>query len=184
MTGGLNRKWDIQAAWDAATAVTAMAFDVPAEIIAAPSRGRGPRPPRNVWTAKKMAVHLAVIIADCDYASLGRHLGLHRDTVASHCADMREASGESDLNEVSAVALERLARFRLQSLAAQRLEGLRAQMAMMEATLCELNALGSAGLPALSGALFSSDDHPTFHPTIPEDHGNVIAMALPGRRPR
>jgi hypothetical protein len=39
---------------------------------------------------KKLALYVAVTLAGCDYASLSRHVGLHRDTVTSHCAEVRE----------------------------------------------------------------------------------------------
>lgn len=163
MAGGRTHRWEIGAAWEASVAVTAAAYDVPAELIAAPSRGRGPRPPQQVWSAKKMAVHLTVIIADCDYASLARRLGLHRDTVASHCADMREAAADSELNEISAVALERLARFRLQQIGSQRIDALRAHLAMMSEALGELSEIGGAF--GVAPFAVSSDGPPTTHPT-------------------
>jgi hypothetical protein len=169
MSGGLVRKWDIAAAWDAAVATSASAFDVPAALIAAPSRGRGPRPPQSIWTAKKMAVHLTVIIADCDYASLGRFLGLHRDTVASHCADMREAAAGCDWSEIQAVALERTARLRTEQISSERTDALRAQVALMDDTLAQLNAACRpySAHPTL---------RPTTHPTGSDDNENVITF--------
>lgn len=100
-------------AWDAVVAVTAPAYGVAAEILGAPSRGRGPRPPKEVWSARKMAVHLGVAVAGCDYAELGRHVGLHRDTVAGHCALMRAACADDDDMQVLARGLELAARTRL-----------------------------------------------------------------------
>lgn len=108
--GGISI-WPMAAAWSAAVEVTAVAYGVPPEVIAAESRGRGPRPPREVWQAKKMAVHLAIVLGQCDYAALGRQIGLHRDTVASHCAWVRDSEDEG----VGALATS------LQCLAANRL---------------------------------------------------------------
>ena len=68
--------WKITDAWTAAATVTAAAYGVPAALITAPSRGRGPRPATAVQLPKKMAVYLAVVLAGCDYAALGRAIGL------------------------------------------------------------------------------------------------------------
>ena len=102
--------WKITDAWTAAATVTAAAYGVPAALITAPSRGRGPRPATAVQLPKKMAVYLAVVLAGCDYAALGRAIGLHRDTVASHCAWMRHASAEDHELGVLIAALEISAR--------------------------------------------------------------------------
>lgn len=107
--------WDMMAAWSVAADVAGAAYGVPAALITSPSRGRGPRPPRAVWAAKKMAVHLAVVLSDCDYAALGRRLGLHKDTVASHCAAIREACAACDQVEALSGALEVAAQHRLRA---------------------------------------------------------------------
>lgn len=97
MTGGATRIWPVAEAWDAAVEVTAVVYGVSALVIRAESRGRGPRPPREVWEAKRMAVHVAVGLSNCDYAALGRHIGLHKDTISTHCAKAREAcAGEEE----------------------------------------------------------------------------------------
>jgi hypothetical protein len=38
-----------------------------------------------------MALHLAVVLTGARYAAIGRHVGLHKDTVQSHCTRMRAA---------------------------------------------------------------------------------------------
>ena len=60
-----------------------------------------------------MAVHVAVIVADCDYAELGRLIGLHKDTVASHCASVRDDCAISDQVERISELLVQLALVRL-----------------------------------------------------------------------
>lgn len=168
----------IQAAWEAAVAVTANAYGVDAELIRAQSRGRGPRPPSEIWEPRKMAVHLAIIIADCSYASLGRVIGLHRDTVASHCAEMRDHILGEARAETASVALEKLARARLSTEVVQRIDAMRAQLAMLEETAGDLVAMRPFGL--------STDDLPTKSPTtsnyIAQDHGNVIVLAKAGAK--
>lgn len=104
--GGTINRWPIADAWRAAAQVTAAAYGVQPDAIMAPSRGRGPKPPEAVQAPKKMAVHLAVIMAGCDYAALGRHVGLHKDTVSSHCAAMRRVCAEDHQLDVLALALE------------------------------------------------------------------------------
>jgi hypothetical protein len=91
--------WPMDAAWDAAVEVCAVGYGVAVDVIRAESRGRGPRPPRDTWQAKKMAVHLTVSLTNCDYAALGRAVGLHKDTIASHCAGIREAMAEDEAVE-------------------------------------------------------------------------------------
>lgn len=79
-------------AWDAAAEIVAAFYGVPATLLKASSRGRGPRPPEAAWMPKKVAVALAVILSDCRYADLAREIGLNKDTVASHCAAVRKAA--------------------------------------------------------------------------------------------
>ena len=116
MAGGLTLKWGVAAAWEAAVEVTAAAFDVDPDGLRAESRGRGPRPAAELWAPKKMAVHVAVILADCGYAALGAHLGLHRDTVASHCASIRELAATDDRFEALSETLVAAGSFRLDAL--------------------------------------------------------------------
>ena len=80
--------------WEAAVVVTAAAYGVDPALVARQSRGRGPRPPPEIWEPRKLAVHLAIVLSDATYAELGRHIGLHRDTVASHCDWAREACAQ------------------------------------------------------------------------------------------
>ena len=176
----VTQRWDIGAAWEASAAICAATFNVPAVLITAPSRGRGPRPPANIWLAKKMAIHLAVVIADCGYAALGEKIGLHRDTVASHCAEIRAAAMKTERGELISTVLEFLARTRLQSLAEQQLATMRAQLAMLEATVRDFGQTGGDAAPVIGfiQPAASSDIHPTLHPTKNGDHGNVIR--LPG----
>ncbi len=127
-----GERWAMDTCWRAAVAVTGAVYDVPGDLILADSRGRGPRPPQRVWEAKKMAVHLAVILSGCRYAQLARTIGYHRDTVTSHCEDMRGAVMADPVVERLAEALEAAARFRLKGAAAVHLAGARAHLVALE----------------------------------------------------
>lgn len=116
MTARLTHRWPIGDAWEAACEVTALTMGVDVDALRAPSRGRGPRPPKAAWMAKKMAVHVAVVLAECDYAVLGRLIGLHRDTIASHCAAIREACAGDDREDLRSEMLVGAASFRLEAL--------------------------------------------------------------------
>lgn len=158
MAGGLASfavRWSIAEAWATASDVTAAAYGVGVELLRAESRGRGPRPPREAWEAKKVAVYLAVVLSDCDYAELGRLIGLHKDTVSSHCAAVRNSVLDSDMAETSAQALEALARGRLELNAGERLNAMRAHLTMLQSATVEV--LGLANHPTA---------HPTPHPTL------------------
>lgn len=154
--------------WEAAVAVTASAYGVDAALIAAPSRGRGPRPPAHIWQAKKMAVHLAVIVADQGYKALAVELGMHKDTVCSHCADMRTvAETDQDLEDLS-VGLERAVRLRAASLA----------LAPVEIAASDpLDRMLSAMRDYADSFIRPSSDQNGLHPTKTADHGNVITTA-------
>lgn len=169
MAGGVIR-WPIGPAWSAAAQVSANAYGVQAPEITAPSRGRGPRPPQSVWAAKKMAVHLTVILTGADYACVGRHIGLHRDTVASHCAAMRQEASESDVIEVSAQALEQIARGLLERQVHGQIEAVRAHLAMLEASVGELHGAGYE--PAGSFVIRHTSDASSDSQT--GAHGNVM----------
>ena len=107
-------------AWSAAVIVVAAAYDLPTEEIAQESRGRVPRPPARVWEARKMAVFIAVSLSGCDYATLGRELGLHKDTISSHCSEIRRACEEDDTLETMSNALEQAADAQLAAQALRR----------------------------------------------------------------
>lgn len=90
--------WPLEPAWDVAVKAVSAAYRVDPNSITAESRGRGPRPPEAIREPKKVAIYLAVTLTGCDYAALGRHVGLHKDTVTSHCAWAREAcAGDAEL---------------------------------------------------------------------------------------
>lgn len=163
MAGGLLRKFDLDAAWDAAVSVTATAYRVDGELISAASRGRGPRPPQAIWEAKKMAVFLVVVVSGQDYASVGRHIGLHRDTVASHCAGVRERCATDGDIETRAEALTEAALHR----AAKGLPP-KPPRAESEITL-------AARLARIEAVLGLSDGNGA-HPTAAPDHANVITF--------
>lgn len=110
--------WPMDAAWASAAEVCAAAYRVSPEAILAPSRGRGPRPPADVWDAKKTAIYLTVVLSDCDYARVGRLIGLHKDTVSTHCAAVRNACADSADWEARVEGLALLAAHRLSSPAA------------------------------------------------------------------
>ena len=159
--------WTVPEAWTVAVIVTADAYGVDREALGAASRGRGPRPPADLWEARKIAVYLATCLSDCSYAELGRHAGLHRDTVASHCADVRGSVLMEDRAEVSAEALERICRARLQARASDRLDAMRAEMARLQEMTADL--------------VRSSDTLPRIHPTSGRVAEKNI-VALPARR--
>lgn len=172
--GPLTRKWGLAQSWRAACEVVAATYGVDEALIAAESRGRGPRPPEAVWEAKKVAIHLAVVLSDCNYAALGRLIGLTRDTVASHCADVRKLA-DADSDEVSLHTLEMIARGRLGQFDRQRIDALRASLAVLESQVGDL--------PSKPFIRHSSDVHPTTHPTKIGDHGNVKPPFEPGEAP-
>ena len=161
--------WPVDETWRTAAEVTATSYWVPAADLMAPSRGRGPRPPEHLWEAKKMAVHLTVLVSGCSYAALARTLGFHKDTITSQCAEMRDRVLMDDAMEVKSSALEALVRWRLQSVARERVDSLRAQLALLETTTAGLHCGSSVA-------------HPSLHPSPLQDHANVIA--LPGTRGR
>lgn len=99
-------------------AVTAATYGVGPELLLAESRGRGPRPPEQAREPKKIAVFIAVVLADCEYIQLARHVGLHKDTIASHCAEIRALS-EDDRRERHIEVLIAAAAVRLQLAPAQ-----------------------------------------------------------------
>ncbi|MGH6956251.1 MAG: hypothetical protein ACREEW_06250 [Caulobacteraceae bacterium] len=177
MTPG--RRWSIARAWEAAVTVTAAAYDVAPAAIRAPSRGRGPRPQSVAWEPRKMAVHLAVVLTGCSYAAVGREIGLHRDTVASHCAEMRDQVLAEAWAETASETLEKLARARLEGLALERLNAARAHLAMLEEAAADL----VSGAPQTA----SSDRFPTTRPTVLRahavDHGKVIVVETRGKAP-
>ncbi len=157
----------IDIAWDAAVAVTSAAYGVGPDEIDTPTRGRGPRPPQRIWEAKKMAVHLAVLVSGCAYTDLARRLGYHRDTVTSHCASMREAmASDADLEELSN-GLERAARLRA---ASQRLT------AREVAASDPLDKLLGALREYSDSFIRHSSDKTALHPTKVDDHGTVIKI--------
>lgn len=168
------RRFGASAAWNAATAVAAAAYGVSEDVLKAESRGRGPRPPRAAWEAKKMAVHLAVLVSGCGYAELAATIGFHRDTIASHCAEMR--GRDSDSAEVSSEALEALTRARLER---KMVDDVAAARAHLEALQLLAGDLVTGGVN-----LSSSDRHPPHHPTETADDGNVIRLRGTAARPR
>lgn len=110
----MRERPQILAAWRVAVEVAAQAYYVPPQAIRAPSRGRGPKPPAPVCEAKKVAIYLTVILVDgLQYAELAALIGLHKDTVSSHCAWAREA----DHLEEKIAALELLGRARIKAMA-------------------------------------------------------------------
>ena len=81
-------RWTITEAWEAATDVAALVYGVTVDGVRAPSRGRGPKPPLALRAPRKVAIWIAVQVADCDYAALGRTIGLHKDTISSHVTEV------------------------------------------------------------------------------------------------
>lgn len=140
--------WPPPAAWAASVEVVSRIYGVERELLTAASRGRGPRPPARVWDAKKMAVYVTVLVSGCDRAELGRLLGYHKDTIATHCAEAERAT-DTDTGELLSLALERMVRSRLEADAIAEIAARRAGLAMLEETTRELMTV------------LSSDDQPT-----------------------
>ncbi len=158
---------DIALGWEAAAQVTASAFSLAPDQVAAASRGRGPRPPECVWLARKLAVHIAVVVTECDYAALGRHIGLHRDTVASHCASVRQLLGDDPELEALSEGLELGARRRI---ASARLTGRELLLGdPLEKLLTDLRHYVETLHPTLIRQNGPSSDRMA-------DHGNVIPL--------
>jgi hypothetical protein len=103
MDGGM-----LKAAFELAATAAASAYDVNPAAITAPSRGRGYKPPAEVAAAKKLALWLTVASTSCGYAELGRAIGLHRDTVCSHCADVRAETLDDDVEDLAEALRGRL----------------------------------------------------------------------------
>lgn len=77
-------------AWLEAVKATATIMRVRVTDLVAADPRRGWRPPKAVWDAKKVAIYGAVGATGCRYAPMGRAIGLHRDTIAEHCASVRQ----------------------------------------------------------------------------------------------
>jgi hypothetical protein len=162
------QRWGVSEAWEAAALATATVYCVEPALIRAESRGRGPRPPQSIWEAKKMAVHIAVTVSGCDYAALGRALGMHRDTIASHCAEMRQRAAEDEFLETTSQLLEQATRAQLERRALTVLDAARAHLAMLEDAARDLVSV----MPQRP----STDRHPTLHPTEVRPHETVIEL--------
>lgn len=174
---------NITEAWNAAVEVVAGAYRVETAILKAESRGRGPRPPQHVWEAKKLAVYIAVAASNCDYAELARHIGLHRDTVTSHCAGVRERCADETAFEIRAEALIAATLHRLSRPAiepgpvTEEQVTLAAMWSALEARMQRMEAL----LEKIAAHPTKSDDF-AAHPTRAADHENVIKIPARGRR--
>jgi hypothetical protein len=103
---------DVASAWRAAVEVVAAAAGIDPDAIRGEGIRRGPRPSEAAREPKKIAIALAVTLSERSYASLARHVGLHKDTVCSHCADIRKAC-DDDVFEQRFEALLILARARV-----------------------------------------------------------------------
>jgi hypothetical protein len=150
------RLWEIEHAWSTASAIAAAAWKIDPGLIRAPSRGRGPRPPEEAREPKKVAISLAVTLAGCDYAELAKHLALHKDTVTSHCASVRERCAADRSFELIVQQLEDEARAQLRFGAFEALAASRARTASLEAAIREEIAKHIE-----AGATL----HPSLHPT-------------------
>ena len=88
--------WDrtaetVKAAWKGAVTSTARAYDLKLKVLGSTAPGgRGPRTPPPYWFPRKVAIYVAIDAVDCTYAALAREIGMHRDTVASQCGEVRE----------------------------------------------------------------------------------------------
>lgn len=117
----MGGKPSIAVAWETAVALCAATWGVTPDAIAAESRGRGPRPPEAVREPKKVAIYLAVTLADCQYTQLATVIGLHKDTVASHCDDIRNRCADDVEFEEQVEALVASARTRAKARVAARI---------------------------------------------------------------
>lgn len=55
--------------------------------------GKRQRTPKQYWDVRKVAIYVAVRIADCGCAAMAREIGMHRDTVTSQCEEVRQRAG-------------------------------------------------------------------------------------------
>jgi hypothetical protein len=163
--------WPLGPAWDAAVHVCALAHRIAPEAIRAESRGRGPKPPSEVRLPKKLAIYLAFSLSGCQYAALARHVGLHKDTVHSHCGDIRdEIATDARLETlVGVLGSAAIAHMEISGIAvaapcsslAARLD-MRGQVREMQRGL---NELCDAACEALSDDTLRTSDPLALHPT-------------------
>lgn len=175
--------WPLADSWAAATEAVSGAYGVSVNVLRAESRGRGARPPANTWEAKKMAVHLAVILSACSYAELARLVGYNRDTITSHCAAVREACALDEEMQAKSEALHRFAVGRLEAA-----EQIRAPAFAVEP---ETTAQAMARMERQLGFLQAQVDRlnglvgrDRVHPTVPCAHENVIGLPPQSARRR
>lgn len=161
--------WSVPETWLAAVEVAAAAHGVAEDAIRAQSRGRGYKPPPAVARARQCALYLTVLVSDCGYAELARHVGFHRDTVHSHCMEM-QAHADVDRVELASERLEALVRQRLAAGMRSAAARLRARLEQMEADA----AFAEASIVA------SSDSVPTFNRQVGGSVENILS--LPARR--
>lgn len=170
----MTRTWPIAPAWTAAAEVTAAAYGVEAAELTGESRGRGPKPREAVIEPRKIAIFAAVAIAGCPYAAFARHAGLHKDTVQSHCTEIRnwcavDAEIEARIEAIIETAIGRLkapanrpARTAEDVTAISLLMGVHARLDRIEAQITQRKSHPT------------KSDETASHPTISNDHALVI----------
>lgn len=175
--------WPLAVAWDAAVQASAAAYQVPPEAVSAESRGRGPRPPEAVREPRKLAVYIAVSLSGCDYAVLGRHVGLHKDTVASHCAWAREACALDDDFERRVEVLTAAAALSMQVAGVHPSTARKIAAVRRATSLDRLRALEEHMAKVFADARAAlSDDVIRPFPASSDEHAKLIAK--PGNRER
>lgn len=111
--------WDrqpgtVDAAWSGAVCVTARAYKLSEAVLGSTAPGgRSKRTPPAYWLPRKVAIYVAILVADCTYAALARAIGMHRDTVTSQVDEVRELVAEDRMLRQLVDTLERNARARL-----------------------------------------------------------------------
>jgi hypothetical protein len=178
---GAARTWPVAKAWAVAVEVVATSYGLDPEVLRAESRGRGPRPPEDAREPKKIAVFLAVALSNCAYAALARHISLHKDTIASHCDDVRDACAKDYTREQLVDALMILGAGRLASGDTQ------AARSRDDATIFGLLVALHSRFDRLERGFAARIVHPSttdegaLHPSFEPDHADVIdALDAPG----
>jgi hypothetical protein len=176
---GVRTALAVDAVWRTAVAEAAASYRVECAVLGqvrpAPAQ-RGARlvtPPLYV-EPRKVAVYVAVLVADCSCVALARAIGMHRDTVHSQCRDVRQGILDDGLFARRVAIIEQRARVRLASL----------MQATIAACAQALELLDEES-PLVYAAELSADEdanaaggHPTFFRKALPVHENVIEFRL------
>jgi len=169
---GLAKTWPVEDAWHAAVAVVAATYGLETQLLTQESRGRGARPPPAAWMAKKTAVWLAIALSGCRYVDAARALRLHKDTISSHCEDVRRAASDEGF-EVQLDSLHALAIARLETVPAKRAaHDPQISLRSLLLSICERLTRIESRLDALADHPFATD----------ENAGSSVRIAAPEKK--